>query len=53
MQTDWFQTLDEYWGEGDTTYSCGFNLCSDQLFQCYNELTLCESIESAYLTWNS
>ena len=45
------QMLDEYWDEGDTHYSDDFDSLPEQLFQYYNELTLAEAIESAYLMW--
>ena len=44
--------LDEYWDEVNTTYSNDFYLWTDWLYQYFNELQLCEVIESAYLTWN-
>ena len=45
--------LDEYWDEGNIPYSVGFVLCTEWLFQYYNELPLCEANESAYLIWKS
>ena len=35
------------------THSDYFYFCNDLLFQYYNELPLCESIEIDYLTWKS
>ena len=47
--TDWIHVLDKYWDEGYIPYSNDFDLWPEWLFQYYNELTLGESIESAYL----
>ena len=49
MLTYWLQTLDEYWYEEYTPASYGFGFYPKWLCQYYNELSLCEAIESAYL----
>ena len=53
MKTYCLQILDEYWDGVDTPYSFCFDLWTEWLFQYYNELTLCEAIESYYLMWKS
>ena len=53
MRTDWLHMLDEYWDGVDTPYAGGFYLWTEWLFQYYNELPLCESIESAYIVCKS
>ena len=51
MQTDWRQTLDEYWYQGDAPYSYGFGFCTECLFQYFNEMALGGAIEIDYLIW--
>ena len=53
MKTRWPRILDEHWKEIDAPYSDGFGFWPDWMFQYFNELPLCESIESAYLVWKS
>ena len=37
----------------DTSYSDYFDFWPEWLFKYYNELALCEAIESAYIIWKS
>ena len=53
MWTYWLKTLYDFWYEGCTPYLVGFYFWQEWLFQYYNELALCEAIESAYLVWKS
>ena len=49
MRKQWLKMLYKYWEERDITYSYDFDFWPEWLFQYFNELTLYEAIESAYI----
>ena len=51
MQKYWLQILDEYWDEKDIPYSDYYDFWTYWFYQYFNEISLGESIKSAYLTW--
>ena len=51
MKTDWLQMLDEQWEKIDTISSDDFGFWPEWMFLYFNEISLGEPIESAYLVW--